>query len=105
MPFAGPVTLTACAPKSLAQSRQTTTPLPANSPQQIPSRRRLLHTGAIGMAGTQIPGLLNLPQLLAADQQTGKSPKSCIFVFQYGGLSQLDSWDPKPNAPRCFVRW
>jgi hypothetical protein len=99
MPFAGPVTLTACAPKSQAQSRQTTTPLPANSPQQSPSRRRLLHTGAIGMAGTQIPGLLNLPQLLAADQQTGKSPKSCIFVFQYGGLSQLDSWDPKPNAP------
>jgi|GEM_PF-599034 len=43
------------------------------------------------MAGTQIPGLLNLPLLLAADQQADKSPKSFIFVSQYGGLSQLDS--------------
>ena len=25
--------------------------------------------------------------------------KSCIFIYQYGGLSQLDSWDPKPDAP------
>jgi hypothetical protein len=30
----------------------------------------------------------------------GTSAKSCIFIYQYGGLSQLDSWDPKPLAPQ-----
>ena len=24
------------------------------------------------------------------------------FVFQYGGLSQLDSWDPKPDGPSAI---
>lgn len=67
--------------------------------QTHPNRRRLLQLGSIGLATSQMPQLLNLPQLLAADQQSHKSPKSCIFVFQYGGLSQLDSWDPKPHAP------
>jgi len=28
-----------------------------------------------------------------------EEPRSCIFIYQYGGLSQLDSWDPKPHAP------
>jgi hypothetical protein len=44
---------------------------------------------------------LGLPRLLSAmplNQPVAK-PKSCIFIFQYGGLSQLDSWDPKPFAP------
>ena len=25
--------------------------------------------------------------------------KSCILLFQWGGPSQLDTWDPKPDAP------
>lgn len=55
------------------------------------SRRRVLQAGTLPLLG------LGLPRLLAAN--TPKStPKSCIFIFQYGGLSQLDSWDPKPCA-------
>jgi len=43
---------------------------------------------------------LSLPQLLRADSTAPPaSEKSCIFIYQYGGLSQLDSWDPKPGAP------
>lgn len=45
---------------------------------------------------------LTLPSLLAArEANSGKAgrTKSCIFIFQYGGLSQLDSWDPKPDGP------
>ena len=59
------------------------------------SRRELLHAGGLTALG------LSLPQLLHAQQsQSGKRrEKHCIFIFQYGGLSQLDSWDPKPNAP------
>jgi len=51
----------------------------------------------------QVGGLtscgLSLPQLFAADATSQRPPKSCIFIHQYGGLSQLDSWDPKPDTP------
>jgi len=62
---------------------------------QLPiSRRQVLQAGAVAPLG------LALPQLLAADQAApSRREKSCIFIFQYGGLSQLDSWDPKPHAP------
>jgi len=63
-----------------------------------------LQAGAISVAGLPGVGLLGLPELLAADQtrrdgQNAEPAKSCIFIYQYGGLSQLDSWDPKPQAP------
>src|SRR5688500_1084128 len=60
------------------------------------SRRRLLEVGSVGVLG------LSLPKLLSADTSAGRSKheKSCIFIYQYGGLSQLDSWDPKPAAPQ-----
>ncbi len=55
------------------------------------SRRQLLQAGAISALGLTLPGLL------AATER--RRAKTCIFIFQYGGLSQLDSWDPKPQAP------
>src|SRR5687768_9072399 len=55
------------------------------------TRRDVLRAGAISALG------LTLPDVLAAS--AGRREKSCIFIFQYGGLSQLDSWDPKPDAP------
>jgi uncharacterized protein (DUF1501 family) len=57
-----------------------------------PSRRELIQAGGLAALG------LTLPEYLQASASNRK-PKSCIFVYQYGGLSQLDSWDPKPNAP------
>ena len=59
-----------------------------------PSRRQLLQVGGASVLG------LSLPNLLRADasRPSGRQ-KSCIFIYQYGGLSQLDSWDPKPEAP------
>ncbi len=58
------------------------------------SRRELVRAGVLSSLG------LGLPSLLQADTQlNANSPKSCIFIHQNGGLSQLDSWDPKPNAP------
>ncbi len=61
------------------------------------SRRSFLEVGAMGMAG------LALPQAIAA--ATGKDPwkllkgKSVIFVFQHGGPSQYETYDPKMTAP------
>ena len=52
--------------------------------------------------------MLNLPGLLGARAAAGLdaskriSEKSCIFVVQQGGLSHIDSWDMKPNAPAEF---
>ena len=45
---------------------------------------------------------LTLPRLLHAERNigSGASAKSCIFIHQYGRLSQLDSWDMKPDAPK-----
>lgn len=60
------------------------------------SRRQMLQVGTLPVLG------LSLPQLLADEGSfRGKAnhSKSCIFIFQYGGLSQLDSWDPKPHGP------
>ena len=61
------------------------------------SRRRLLQAGTLGF-GCGAAGLA-LPELLAADAASKSSAKSCIFIYTYGGLSQLDSLDPKPDAP------
>lgn len=64
-------------------------------------RRRILAQGAAAAVSAGCAGSLHLPQLLAAESQPGRgrTERSCIFIFQYGGLSQLDSWDPKPHAP------
>jgi hypothetical protein len=59
------------------------------------NRRQLLRTGSLALAG------LGLPELLWADRNAGErrlSEKSCIFIVQYGGASQIDTLDPKPDA-------
>ncbi len=45
-----------------------------------------------------------IPSLLAAGSSQGAVPikaraKSVLVVFTGGGMSQLDTWDPKPDAP------
>lgn len=65
------------------------------SPAPLPTRRQLLQAGALPLLGLSLPRLLAAP---AAGRPAGKA-RSCVFVFQYGGLSQLDSWDPKPDGP------
>lgn len=61
--------------------------------RQRPGRRQILQAGAVSALG------LTLPRFLEAASGSSAREKSCIFIFQYGGLSQLDSWDPKPNGP------
>ncbi len=67
-------------------------------------RRDMLHLGAAGILGCGV----SLPQLLAADDSarsaTGRTAKakSLIIVFLQGGLSTIDTWDMKPEAPAEF---
>jgi Protein of unknown function (DUF1501) len=65
------------------------------------SRREALRAGALALSG------LALPTLFAAEGRAapkiapagfGKA-KSCILIFQWGGPSHIDTWDPKPEAP------
>ena len=60
-------------------------------------RRAMLKIGGAGMLGLSTSRLLR-----GADQtRTVKArAKSVIFLFQWGGPSQLDTFDMKPNAPK-----
>ena len=63
-------------------------------------RRRFLKLGALGLS---LPQVLFLKSL-AAGQPPGNARKrigkarSCIVLFAWGGMSHLDTWDPKPDA-------
>src|SRR5690349_10164959 len=63
------------------------------------SRRELLALAA-GVGGLSLPAFL---QLRSAARETSSTvtrrAKSCIIVYCWGGMSHLESWDPKPNAP------
>lgn len=63
------------------------------------SRRRALATSAT-LCGMSLPGYLQLRQA-SADQSavTAGKAKSCIIVYLWGGISHLESFDLKPNAP------
>jgi hypothetical protein len=62
------------------------------------TRRDFLRIGTLGLGG------LSLTQLLAARAAAGTSTslltnKSVIFLFQHGGPSQIETFDPKMTAP------
>ncbi|MDB5174698.1 MAG: hypothetical protein JWN51_3471 [Phycisphaerales bacterium] len=61
------------------------------------TRRDFLHAGALAAMG------LTLPQLLAfkarGATKEGSDEKSCIMIFNLGAPSQIDLFDPKPDAP------
>ena len=62
------------------------------------NRRSLLQAGSIGLMGLDMAGL---QQSLASEQlvKARRTAKNVLFIFLSGGLSQLDSFDMKPNAP------
>ncbi len=56
------------------------------------SRRDFLKVGSLAAGGLHLPGLL-------AAEGAARREISCIFFFQNGGASQLETFDPKPEAP------
>jgi hypothetical protein len=60
------------------------------------SRRRFLRIGALGAFGLTLPRLLEAE---AAGAERGHPAKSCILLWLQGGPSQIDTFDPKPDAP------
>jgi hypothetical protein len=59
------------------------------------SRRWFLQTGLAGLAGLSLPNLLRGRALGAS----GNDRQAVILIWLSGGPSQLDTWDPKPDAP------
>ena len=59
------------------------------------TRRDFIHAGAIGTLGLTLPGLM------AKKAAGGVKDRdvNCIMLFLVGGPSQIDTWDPKPQAP------
>ena len=59
------------------------------------TRRELLQVGGAGLFG------LSLPKFLTAQTagQTEARAKSVMFVYLFGGPSQLETFDMKPDAP------
>jgi hypothetical protein len=60
------------------------------------TRRELLRFGMSGVLG------LSLPQLLALQARATTSPnaraKRVLVLLEQGGMSQMDTWDPKPEV-------
>ena len=81
------------------------------------TRREFLGQAGGGFVGTALTYLLASDGFFAgrAEAAEGKAPaaplaprqphfapraKSCIVLFMYGGVSQVDTWDPKPELAR-----
>ncbi len=60
-------------------------------------RRDFLHAGALSMLGLSLTDAFNL-KAMGATAPEGEN-KNCIMLMLVGAPSQLDTWDPKPNAP------
>lgn len=66
------------------------------------SRRTLLSAGGMGMLGMNVPDFLRADELASASSRVMARAKSVIFLFQWGGPSQVDILDMKPDSPKEY---
>jgi hypothetical protein len=67
-----------------------------NSPDHLLSRRRFLGGAAAGTAG--LVGFAGMVHPAAATELRRRQRRALV-VFLAGGVSQLETWDPKPGTP------
>jgi hypothetical protein len=60
------------------------------------TRRQLLQAGGAGLLGLSLPNVLRAQA--ASPHRPGRA-RSVIFMFLFGGPSQLETFDMKPDAP------
>lgn len=72
--------------------------VPRSCPCEGPSRRDFLRVGMLGGLGLTLGDFF---MMQAGAQTAAAAPKaqSAIFIFMSGGMSHIDSFDPKPYAP------
>ena len=61
-----------------------------------PSRRRLLTSAAAGVLGMSLGEMLAVAAG-AAPMRHGRLAKNVLVVLEQGGMSHIDTWDPKPH--------
>lgn len=68
------------------------------TPAQERGRRAFLRRSTLGALGLSLADWLFLERTAAAD---GRRPqaKQVLVLFEQGGVSHTDTWDPKPDAP------
>ncbi|MGH9765974.1 MAG: DUF1501 domain-containing protein, partial [Blastocatellia bacterium] len=91
---------------------KTRNPFQILQPQPMTRRELIFHAGA-GFSGLALTSLLDRDNLLAAEPQRKRAnplaakpsmfpakAKSVIFLFMYGGVSHVDTFDPKSDLTR-----
>src|SRR3954462_12240177 len=63
------------------------------------TRRDLLHVGSLGLLGLSAASLARAGESPDPTARTFGRARSCILLFLYGSPSQLETFDPKPDAP------
>jgi hypothetical protein len=65
------------------------------------TRRDLLQVGTLGLLGLGVPARQGLAEgVLPSSSLPGfGQAKACVLLFLYGSPSQLETFDPKPDAP------
>lgn len=64
----------------------------------ISGRREFLRVGGLALGGLTLPSLLSAKAQAAGSGKLLKN-KSVIFLFMHGGPSQIETFDPKMDAP------
>ncbi len=87
---------------SQSRSIRSVNHCPGPNSQPSTSRRGFLQAGLAGFASLSLPGILRLKaqnSLLAAEPGGSRHEKTAvIMVWQPGGCSHIDSYDPKPES-------
>jgi hypothetical protein len=66
------------------------------------SRRDFLQAGGLGLLGLGAQSILDQPTAVSAEAAHGPSfgrAKRCVLLYLYGAASQIETFDPKPDAP------
>ena len=68
------------------------------------SRRDFLQAGGLGLLGLGAQSVLAQPPAVSAEAAAAHGPsfgraKRCVLLYLYGAASQLETFDPKPDAP------
>src|SRR5437867_9200190 len=61
-------------------------------------RDAMLRLGQLGLGAVTLPGLL--AARAAAQQPARRRAQACILLYLWGGPSQQDMWDMKPDTPQ-----
>jgi len=66
-------------------------------PEHHVSRRHVLQASVMGALGWSLPEWLALQAKAGTENRRAKA-KNVLVVLEQGGLSQMDTWDPKPEV-------